>query len=127
MEIEDLYAQMVLLKKEVRIQMPCNTRYVNDYIEGTWQHVTALTSAIERYDAPAPWLEEKFADYAKSQEKLLEERLEIIKYSIDALDTVLSVVLRGTRIEEVGGMSFFCALCAPHTLSSQSSHCWHCF
>ena len=74
--------------------------FCEDYIEGTWPYVTALTSAIERYDSPAPWLEEKFADYVMSQETLLKERLEKIQYDIDAMETV-SIVLRGTRIEEV--------------------------
>lgn len=63
-EIEELFAQMMLLKFEIGVRMPGNKRYVNEYIEGCWQHVTAFTSAIERYDSPPPWLEEKFVGYA---------------------------------------------------------------
>ncbi|KAJ7157929.1 hypothetical protein C8R43DRAFT_996337 [Mycena crocata] len=98
-EIEELFAQMFLLKKEIGIQMPGNKRYINDYLDGCWQHVTALTSAIERYDSPPPWLEDKFADYVQSQEKILKERLEKIQYDIDALETV-ALLLRGDRIEQ---------------------------
>ncbi|KAJ7830412.1 hypothetical protein B0H14DRAFT_2593325 [Mycena olivaceomarginata] len=96
-EIEELFGQMMLLKAEVAIKMPGNLRYVNDYIEGCWQHVTVLTSSIERYDSDS-WLEEKFAGYVQSQESLLKERLEKIQYDIDAVETV-SLVLRGERIE----------------------------
>ncbi|KAK7055990.1 hypothetical protein R3P38DRAFT_3170651 [Favolaschia claudopus] len=80
------------------ITMPGNTRYVNEYIEGCWQHVTALTSSIERYDGPETWLEEKFAVYIQAQESMLKERLEKIQYDIDALATV-ALILHGDRIE----------------------------
>ncbi|KAK6975085.1 hypothetical protein R3P38DRAFT_3128369 [Favolaschia claudopus] len=97
-EIEELFGQMLLLKKQITIKMPGNTRYLNEYIEGCWQHVTALTSSIERYDGPETWLEEKFAAYIQAQESMLKERLEKIQYDIDALDTV-ALILRGDRIE----------------------------
>ncbi|KAF7335401.1 hypothetical protein MVEN_02192800 [Mycena venus] len=96
-EIEELFGQMVLLKNQIAIKMPGNVRYVNDYIEGCWQHVTALTSSIERYYAET-WLEEKFAGYVAVQEALLKERLQKIQYDIDAVETV-SLLLRGDRIE----------------------------
>jgi hypothetical protein len=86
--------------------MPGNTRYVNDYVEGTWQHVTALTLSIERYDSPASWLEEKFTNYVNSQEKILTERLEKIQYSIDTQETLMAVVLYGDRIEQVPSTMF---------------------
>ncbi|KAJ7312624.1 hypothetical protein DFH08DRAFT_943570 [Mycena albidolilacea] len=97
-EIEELFAQMMLLKFQIGLRMPGNVRYVNDYIENIWQHVTALTSSIERYDSPPPWLEEKFATYIQSQETTLKERLEKIQYDIDAVETV-SLILRSERIE----------------------------
>ncbi|KAJ6578128.1 hypothetical protein B0H19DRAFT_1230009 [Mycena capillaripes] len=97
-EIEELFAQMMLLKFQIGVRMPGNQRYVNDYIENIWQHVTALTSSIERYDSPPPWLEEKFAPYIQSEETSLKERLEKIQYDIDAVETV-SLILRGERIE----------------------------
>ncbi|KAF7375680.1 VPS13 domain-containing protein [Mycena sanguinolenta] len=80
------------------LKMPGNTGYVNDYIEGCWQHVTALTSSIERYSGGELWLEEKFSSYIESQEAILKERLGKIQYDIDAIETV-SLVLRGDRIE----------------------------
>ncbi|KAJ7911344.1 hypothetical protein B0H13DRAFT_2482186 [Mycena leptocephala] len=98
LEIEELFAQMMLLKFEIGVRMPGNKRYVNEYIEGCWQHVTAFTSAVERYDSPPPWLEEKFAGYAQLQESILKERLAKIQYDIDAVETV-SLILRGDRIE----------------------------
>ncbi|KAJ7616828.1 hypothetical protein DFH06DRAFT_1238529 [Mycena polygramma] len=97
-EIEELYAQMMLLRFQIGVRMPGNKSYINNYIEDTWQHVTALTSAIERYDSPPPWLEEKFSGYIQSQERLLKERLEKIQYDVDAVETV-SLILRGDRIE----------------------------
>ncbi|KAF7352127.1 hypothetical protein MVEN_01175800 [Mycena venus] len=96
-EIEELFGQMVLLKNQIAIKMPGNVRYVNDYLEGCWQHVTALTSSIERYYAET-WLEEKFEGYVQAQEALLKERLQKIQYDIDAVETV-NLVLRGDRIE----------------------------
>ncbi|KAF7375648.1 hypothetical protein MSAN_00453900 [Mycena sanguinolenta] len=97
-EIEELFNQMNLLKLEMAVKMPGNTGYVNDYIEGCWQHVTALTSSIERYSGGESWLEEKFSPYIESQEAILKERLGKIQYDIDAIETV-SLVLRGDRIE----------------------------
>jgi hypothetical protein len=102
-EIEELFGQMTLLKKEITVKMPGNTRHVNDYIEGCWEHVTALTSSIERYSGE-PWLMEKFAGYIQSQETILKERLDKIQYDIDAAETV-SLVLRDKRIE---GVSLCC-------------------
>ncbi|KAJ7200442.1 hypothetical protein C8J57DRAFT_1736598 [Mycena rebaudengoi] len=96
-EIEELFGQMVLLKREIAIKMPGNTRYINAYIDGCWEHVTALTSSIERYSAE-PWLKEKFTGYIQSQETILMERLDKIQYDIDAVETV-SLVLRDDRIE----------------------------
>jgi hypothetical protein len=115
-EIEELFAQMMLLKFEIGVRMPGNKRYVNEYIEGCWQHVTALTSAIERYDSPPPWLEEKFVGYAQLQESILKERLAKIQYDIDAVET-LSLILRGDRIE---GVSVCCLVLNLALISSSS-------
>ncbi|KAF7375677.1 hypothetical protein MSAN_00457000 [Mycena sanguinolenta] len=98
LEIEELFHQMHLLKLEMAVKMPGNAGYVNDYIEGCWQHVTALTSSIERYSGGEAWLEEKFSSYIESQEAILKGRLGKIQYDIDAIETV-SLVLRGDRIE----------------------------
>ncbi|KAJ7157924.1 hypothetical protein C8R43DRAFT_996328 [Mycena crocata] len=99
-EIEELFSQMFLLRKQIGIQMPGNKRYVNDYLNMTWDYVTALTSSIERYDSPPQWLEQKFTDYVESQEKILKERLEKIDYDIESLETITTLVLHGTRIEQ---------------------------
>ncbi|KAJ6488972.1 hypothetical protein C8R45DRAFT_993301 [Mycena sanguinolenta] len=98
LEIEELFNQMHLVKLEMAVKMPGNTCYVNDYLEGCWQHVTALTSSIERYSGGELWLEGKFSPYIDSQEAILKQRLTRIKYDIDAIETV-SLVLRGGRIE----------------------------
>ncbi|KAF8192248.1 hypothetical protein K438DRAFT_1590447, partial [Mycena galopus ATCC 62051] len=98
-EIQHLFAQMFLLEQKIGIVMPGNKRYVVNYIEGTWQYVTALTSGIRPAQTPL-WLEEKFSDYVKEQEILFKERLEKIQYDIDAPETVV-LILRGARIEEV--------------------------
>jgi CO dehydrogenase/acetyl-CoA synthase alpha subunit len=90
---------MMLLKAEIAIKMPGNLRYVNDYIEGCWPHVTVLTSSIVRYDSNSG-LEEKFSGYVQAQEKILKDRLEKIQYDIDAIGTV-SLILRSERIEGV--------------------------
>ncbi|KAJ7189129.1 hypothetical protein C8R46DRAFT_35064 [Mycena filopes] len=93
-EIEDLFAQIFQLRERIRQAMSGNTRYVNEYIDGTWGHVMALTSAIERYELPAgaQWLEEKFADHVQWQEENMQRRLETIGYRVDALDTVSLIV-----------------------------------
>ncbi|KAK6987605.1 hypothetical protein R3P38DRAFT_2574822 [Favolaschia claudopus] len=97
-EIEELFGQMNLLKKQIAIKMPGNTRYVNDYIDYTWQYVTALTSSIERYDGQETWLEGKFLAYIQAQERMLKDRLQKIQYKIHDLDTV-ALILLGDRIE----------------------------
>jgi hypothetical protein len=102
-EIEELFGQMALLKREIAVKMPGNTRYINAYIDGCWENVTALTSSIERYSGE-PWLKEKFTGYIQSQETILKERLDKIQYDIDAVETV-SLVLRDDRIE---GVSLSC-------------------
>ncbi|KAJ6620420.1 hypothetical protein B0H10DRAFT_2215946 [Mycena sp. CBHHK59/15] len=98
-EIEDLFAQMLLLRTQIGIHMPGNKCYVNGYIEGTWQYVTALTSSIEHYDSPGEWLTEKFSSYVETHENILKERLKKIQYDIDALDTV-TLILGGDKIEQ---------------------------
>ncbi|KAK7017326.1 hypothetical protein R3P38DRAFT_3561155 [Favolaschia claudopus] len=97
-EIEEILGQMNLLKKQIAIQMPGNTRYVNDYIEGCWQHVTALTSSIERDDGIETCLEGRFTAYIQAQEIMLKDRLDKIQYNIGNLDTV-ALILHGDRIE----------------------------
>ncbi|KAK7055958.1 hypothetical protein R3P38DRAFT_3342921 [Favolaschia claudopus] len=97
-EIEEIFGQMNLLKQRISVKMPGNTVYVNEYIDGCWQHVTALTSSIERCGGPESWLDEKFTEYIEAQESVLKERLDKIQYNIDAEETV-SLILRGDRIE----------------------------
>lgn len=98
---------MILLKDQISIKMPGNTRYVNAYIEGCWEQVTTLTLCIEPCDSD-PWLAEKFAEYGEFQEAILKERRGKIQYDIDASETV-SLILRGGRIEAVcAGRSSSC-------------------
>ncbi|KAJ7166645.1 hypothetical protein C8R46DRAFT_1094966 [Mycena filopes] len=98
-QIEELFSQIFLLTKKISMQRPGNKKYVHDYIDYTWEYVTALTSSIDRYDSPSLTLEEKFADYAESQEKEIKEALETIQYKIDNNDTVMAI-LHGKPIEQ---------------------------
>ena len=91
---------MSLLREEIGIQMPGNKKYVNEYINGVWSYVTALTSAIERYDGAPPWLMAKYEDYVNQQEQAIKGRLEKIRYDIDSPDTV-HVMTGGEHIERV--------------------------
>ncbi|KAJ7147206.1 hypothetical protein C8R46DRAFT_1129675 [Mycena filopes] len=98
-QIEELFSQIFLLTKKISIQRPGNKKCVHDYIDYTWEYVTALTSSIDRYDSPSLTLEEKFADYAQSQEKEIKDALETIQYKIDNTDTVMAI-LHGKPIEQ---------------------------
>ncbi|KAJ6542797.1 hypothetical protein B0H19DRAFT_1380885 [Mycena capillaripes] len=89
---------MSLLRQEIGISMPRNKSYVDEYIDGSWQHVTALTSCFERCEPPAPWLSNKFASYAAAHEQILKQRLEKVRYSINAVETV-TLILDHDRIE----------------------------
>ncbi|KAJ7191852.1 hypothetical protein GGX14DRAFT_596765 [Mycena pura] len=97
-EIDGIFAQMSVLRHEIGRRMPGNKTYVNEYIDGTWQHVTALTSSGQRYEPPVPWLADKFASYVEKQETTLKERLEKVRYLINATETV-NLILDGDRIE----------------------------
>jgi hypothetical protein len=80
--------------------MPGNKLYVNSYIQGVWSLVTAMTSAIERYDGAPPWLVEKYGDYNTILEDKIADRLDKIQYDIDTIETV-HLVVGGDHIEKV--------------------------
>ncbi|KAJ6574434.1 hypothetical protein B0H19DRAFT_1254141 [Mycena capillaripes] len=94
LEIEELFGQLLDLTTQVRAE---NLKCLSDYIETTRPQVSALTSAIERFECAG--LENHFDDYIKAQEVELMERLDGIQFRIDSTETV-SQVLDGTRIEE---------------------------
>ncbi|KAJ7442979.1 hypothetical protein FB451DRAFT_1376810 [Mycena latifolia] len=96
-EIEDIFAEMRLIRDKVAIQMPGNKRYINNYITETWPFVIGLTSAIDRFEG-TEWLADQFKGYIDAQETALRSRLETIHYDIDVLDTVQEI-LRGKPIE----------------------------
>jgi hypothetical protein len=99
-EIDGIFNQMSLLRDQIGLRMPGNKQYVTDYIETVWQQVTALTSAVERYPNPSPWLVEKYVEYETAKETTLRQRLEKIRYDIDSLDTV-NLVVADEPIERV--------------------------
>jgi hypothetical protein len=99
-EIEDIFNQMELLRKEIGVAMPGNKLYVDSYIQAVWSLVTALTSAVERYDGAPPSLVNNYENYNKLLEDKITCRLDEIMYDIDTIETVHSVV-GGDHIEKV--------------------------
>ncbi|KAJ7321368.1 hypothetical protein DFH08DRAFT_818730 [Mycena albidolilacea] len=103
LEIEELFGQMILPNDQTAIKMPGKTRYLNAYIEGCWEQVTALTFCIEPCDSD-PWLVEKFAGigYIANEENLAKMHL-CLKQDIDPrelrddIDTVDWVIIAPQR------------------------------
>ncbi|KAJ7596026.1 hypothetical protein C8J56DRAFT_1043125 [Mycena floridula] len=75
-EIEDIFNQMILLRREIGLKMP----------------VSGVTRSIERHDNASSWLTAKYEDFVKSQENTLRTRLETISYDVDALETVHLII-----------------------------------
>ncbi|KAJ7442984.1 hypothetical protein FB451DRAFT_1296459, partial [Mycena latifolia] len=96
-EIDNIFAEMLLIRDKVSMQMPGNKRYINNYISETWPFVVGLTSAIDRFEG-TEWLADQFKEYIDAQETTLRSRLDRIHYNIDASDTVQEI-LRGEPIE----------------------------
>ncbi|KAJ7441736.1 hypothetical protein FB451DRAFT_117361 [Mycena latifolia] len=96
-EIDNIFAEMLLIRDKVAIQMPGNKRYINNYLSETWPFVVGLTSAIDRFEG-TEWLADQFKEYIDAQETTLRSRLDRIHYDIDASDTVHEI-LRGEPIE----------------------------
>ena len=95
-QIDELLEKMFAIKSLV---LPANRRFVERYLDSVWSFVTELTSGFRR----AEWshvLREKFHSHVARQEVEMRERLETVRYDIDAADTLLLVIGPG-RIEKV--------------------------
>ena len=95
-EIDRLLDNMFAIKSLV---LPANRRFVERYLDSVWSLITELTNGFRR----AEWndaMREKFQSYVVEEENKMRERLETIRYDIDAADTLVLVTGPG-RIEKV--------------------------
>lgn len=95
-EIDHLLDNMFAIKSLV---LPANRRFVERYLDSVWSLITELTTGFRR----AEWndaMREKFQSYVVEEENKMRERLETIRYDIDAADTLVLVTGPG-RIEKV--------------------------
>ncbi|KAJ7243357.1 hypothetical protein C8J57DRAFT_1525807 [Mycena rebaudengoi] len=90
-EIDEIFNQMSLIRSQVRLQMPGNTRCINNYMASTWPLVVGLTSAINRFQG-SDSLADQFKEYIDAQENVFCSRLDIIKYDIDSTETVQEII-----------------------------------
>ncbi|KAF7367132.1 hypothetical protein MSAN_00972900 [Mycena sanguinolenta] len=97
LEIDRIFTQMMLIRKQVGISMAGNKGYINDYILRTWPLVYTLTSGLERFDG-SDWLAAQFQDYIDGEEIKLRSKLRLINYRIDSMEMV-NELLGGNRIE----------------------------
>jgi hypothetical protein len=103
---------MVLIRNKVRIKMPGNRQFIDDYLDVIWPIVIPLTTGVERYDQPH-YLARKFQDYIDSQEDILRARLEKIRYVIDSSNTVVQALIPGDHIERVSSVFASILLMGP--------------
>ncbi|TBU26461.1 hypothetical protein BD311DRAFT_779599 [Dichomitus squalens] len=94
-KINNLFAKMFSLKAHIH---PAVRNVVDTYLHSVWTRVSELTSSIEPY-YPLEGLREKFQSYIDDEEQRLRERLEAVRYDIDAMDT-LTLVTGPGRIEK---------------------------
>ncbi|KAI0762326.1 hypothetical protein C8Q74DRAFT_143012 [Fomes fomentarius] len=94
-QIDSLLEKMFTIKSLV---LPANRRFVEKYLDSVWSLVTELTTGFRR----AEWsdaLRERFQSYVLAEEEKMREQLEIVRYDIDAADTLLLITGPG-RIEK---------------------------
>lgn len=95
-QIDNLLEKMFAIKSLI---LPANRRFVEKYLDSVWSLVTELTTGFRR----AEWsdaLRERFQSYVLAEEEKMREQLEIVRYDIDAADTLLLITGPG-RIEKV--------------------------
>ena len=95
-QIDSLLEKMFAIKPLV---LPANRRFVEKYLDSVWSYVTELTAGFRR----AEWseaLRERFQGYVEAEEEKMRDQLEIMRYDIDAADTLLLITGPG-RIEKV--------------------------
>ncbi|TBU41129.1 hypothetical protein BD309DRAFT_868889 [Dichomitus squalens] len=94
-QIDHLLDKMFAVKSHV---LPANRRFVERYLDSVWSLITELTTGFRR----AEWndaMRENFQSYVVDEENRMRERLETIRYDIDAADTLILVTGPG-RIEK---------------------------
>ncbi|KAI0735979.1 hypothetical protein C8Q76DRAFT_766166 [Earliella scabrosa] len=94
-QIDSLLEKMFAIKPLV---LPANRRFVEKYLDSVWSYVTELTAGFRR----AEWseaLRERFQGYVEAEEEKMRDQLEIMRYDIDAADTLLLITGPG-RIEK---------------------------
>ncbi|KAJ7453556.1 hypothetical protein B0H11DRAFT_273180 [Mycena galericulata] len=97
-EIDNSFAQMLLICNNVGMRMPGNKRHINSYIKTTWPLVTGLTSGFQRFEGTT-FLAGQFKDYFDTQENEFRSRLTMINFDIDSSDAVQAILGRGGQLE----------------------------
>ena len=95
-QIDELLEKMFAVKSSV---LPANRRSVERYLNSVWSLITELTTGFRR----AEWtdtLRTKFESYVTEEEARMREKLETVRYDIDAADT-LTLIAGPGRIEKV--------------------------
>ena len=78
--------------------LPLNRSAVDEYLRNTWTQTLKLILGIR---SETSWiLEGRFQDYFELEERRIRARLELIKYRIDAPETI-ALVLGPGRLEKV--------------------------
>lgn len=96
-KIDVLFSKMFAIRPRIRT---ANRKAVDEYLDTVWRGVCDLTASFSRiYESDD--LQERFQSYVEAEEQRLIEKLETIRYDIDAIDT-LSLIIGSGRIEKVG-------------------------
>ncbi|KAM5533024.1 hypothetical protein V8D89_013292 [Ganoderma adspersum] len=85
--IDNICAKMFAIRPHVH---PANRCAVDKYLQTVWKRTSTLTSSFTTtYQCES--LEGRFRSFVEGEEKRLREGLELVKYQIDAMDTLLLV------------------------------------
>ena len=96
-KIDVLFSKMFAIRPRIRT---ANRKAVDEYLDTVWRGVCDLTASFSRiYESDD--LQERFQSYVETEEQRLIEKLETIRYDVDAIDT-LSLIIGSGRIEKVG-------------------------
>ena len=101
--INHVFAKMFALKPHVH---PAVRSSVDTYLHAVWTGVSQLTSAVEPY-YPSEALREQFQSFIDDEERRLREGLEMVRYDIDAMDTLV-LIIGPRRIEKVRSVDIVC-------------------
>lgn len=90
---------MAKIYSSIPYLLPENRKFADYYLATVWKFVAQITMALQYPNEVPEHLADKFTAYVEHEEERLKKNLELIKYDIDALDTVH--VVAGGRIEKV--------------------------